>query len=757
MTKLSSVFVTTALALLASLTLVAPAGAAADACPNATVRAQQDAADLPDCRAYEMVSPADKGQMPVFLTQSAAVGITESSSDGQTAVFPSWGIFADGLGGMPIQYRSRRTAAGWTTEAASPPPKTPDPDAISDFLSTWYATNPTLETGILRTNDRYDPLDLNSVKDIYRARGTSTPELVSRGNGDERITTTNPVDHTRFGGMSRDGRHVVFEANSHLVAEDAGRVDGWDLYDRFDGKTYLLNQTGSGSLINKCGSQFGQLVTRNRVSDDGRRIIFDTPGVNSSGDPDCSLPTQIYMRVDHEHTVHVSASQRTVPDPSGTSAATYQGATADGSTVFFTSSEMLTDDAPSGGALYRYDTGSGQLSALRSLADVNAMVKISDDGSHIYFMSYYELIPGQGLLGGMNIYLLADGVLKWVTTDTTGYLFSGTLASPDENARNAVVTPDGRHLLFASTAQLTAFDNAGRAAVYLYSDDDSRLTCLSCDPAGQRPAASIVRSDATIATRGNQDPSITADGKTVVFQSGDQLVAGDTNNKTDIYRYKDERLALVTPGTTSGDALLVGMSRDGDNVFFTTADSLVSSDVDGGNLDMYDARVGGGFAQQPALTPPVCSGDSCQGQPASQAPAAPIASVFFAGPSDTGPGDRPSRGKVTVSKSKVVTGSSGTLTVKVPGAGRLSTTGSGLVTTRRSLARAATVHVKVALTAQARSALVKGRKTVKKALRVTFAPTGKAPVTARVTVSFKPSSKASRTAAQRQSKQKGGR
>ena len=53
---------------------------AADACPNAAIRAQQSAQGLPDCRGYEMISPPDKNGSP-------AQRVLPASSDGNTLLF----------------------------------------------------------------------------------------------------------------------------------------------------------------------------------------------------------------------------------------------------------------------------------------------------------------------------------------------------------------------------------------------------------------------------------------------------------------------------------------------------------------------------------------------------------------------------------------------------------------------------------------------------------------------------------------------
>jgi hypothetical protein len=81
---------------------------------------------------------------------------------------------------------------------------------------------------------------------------------------------------------------------------------------------------------------------------------------------------------------------------------------------------------------------------------------------------------------------------------------------------------------------------------------------------------------------------------------------------TDVYEFTDGHVRLVSGGKHSTTANLFAASESGDDVFFATADGLAASDGDGGSIDIYDARIGGGFAN--ASRSPQCVGDGCQGQ-----------------------------------------------------------------------------------------------------------------------------------------------
>ena len=86
-------------------------------CPNEQLRGEQPfASGLPDCRAYEMVSPLEKDDNGVtYLAGRAAVS-------GEAVTYFSLGSFADPKAALlEGRYLSRREAGGWSTRNISPP------------------------------------------------------------------------------------------------------------------------------------------------------------------------------------------------------------------------------------------------------------------------------------------------------------------------------------------------------------------------------------------------------------------------------------------------------------------------------------------------------------------------------------------------------------------------------------------------------------------------------------------------------------
>jgi hypothetical protein len=254
----------------------------------------------------------------------------------------------------------------------------------------------------------------------------------------------------------------------------------------------------------------------------------------------------------------------------------------------------------------------------------------------------------------------------------------------------ARVSPDGRWLAFMSDRSLTGYDNRDAVSgepdeeVYLYHASASpggegTLVCASCDPSGARPdglqatdsykanalvdiamwsssdwiAANIPGWTETTTPRSSHQSRYLSDQGRLFFNSSDALVPADTNGAEDVYEYEPPDSAeeappadgcttgsasyspvslgcvdLISSGASNSESAFLDASESGDDVFFLTSARLASTDTDT-SLDVYDARVGGGFPQ--ATRPVECSGDACQ-QPATPPVGATPGSLTFSGP-----------------------------------------------------------------------------------------------------------------------------
>jgi len=180
---------------------------------------------------------------------------------------------------------------------------------------------------------------------------------------------------------------------------------------------------------------------------------------------------------------------------------------------------------------------------------------------------------------------------------------------PSPRFTSTAISEDGKRLVFHASTP-AGDGNASVTAVYLYDATADAVTCLSCKKGEERDARFLPEADFRTAT----PRAISADGSRIAFTSNAALVPEDTNGVGDVYEYLDGEIHLISSGTSPFRSFFVGMSQSGDDLFFMTRDPLAASDTDGGQYDVYDARVDGGFAGGPTMTPP-CAEDRCQGAP----------------------------------------------------------------------------------------------------------------------------------------------
>ncbi|HET9155010.1 MAG TPA: hypothetical protein VFN85_12975, partial [Solirubrobacterales bacterium] len=624
-----------------------PSGAG---CPNAELRTN-NSSHLPDCRAYEQVSPIDKNDSDVANAFEGSIW-QQASVDGERVFYESVGAFPGAPSAVKkIQYFALRDAGGWSTRAVGHP-LTSIHVLAGGGVDYSLPLSPDLSAGAFRTEQAL-------------VAGAPGPEIWNLYVGhlltgsNELVTDITPPNKSGnrfeifFQGASTDFSHVIFSANDALTPE--APYPATNLYEWVEGQLWLVGlipTSGTSCTGAECtpaagsqagGSGFNTSFFAHAISADGSRIVFSTQ-------------QHIFDRLNGTTTVDVSASQRT--PSAGDAGATYQDASVDGSHVIFTSEGALTNDAVpgSGWNLYDYDVKAGQLTDLTVANDVQFQgpVGISDDASRVYFVANGVLAANpnshgdKAVAGERNLYLWHGGQTTFIATLRPADHHDW--GEPSEQA--ARVTPDGGVLAFNSTARLTGYDNTDTntgepdTETYLYDAAANRLTCASCNPSGARPSGP---SDLhwTPGSFQYRPRNLSADGSRLFFTSADALLPGDTNGLYDVYEWEAEGsgschssadnggcLYLISSGHGATNSYFADASPSGKDVFFATGDRLVSSDQDD-FADLYDARVGGGFPEPPPPAP--CEGESCRGE-GSHAPAGSGAGTsVFQGPGNPAP------------------------------------------------------------------------------------------------------------------------
>ncbi len=630
-------------ALVVLSTLLLPAAAHAEGCPNETARSQQASSFLPDCRAYEMVSPLEKNGADIAHSISGA-GILQASSDGTKVTYISQGSFADPQG-APIgsQYLSTLTNndTGWTAQNITTPTKAGTYPLGETIPYAAFSTN--LETG----------LELNGVSEIG-GRPVENPPLAGEPEGyqnyylrDNLTTTLQPLltsepaqpagqFHMTLETATPDLKHVVIRTAAALTD---GAIQGTgfrnNLYEWSNGEfqqinILLNNQPSAPDSGNYLGTQFGSGGGQEHmISDDGTRAIW--------GDD-----TELYLRegigTPQAHTVQIDETQGG-PGPSG--GGSFMAASSDDTRIFFRDFHGLTSES-SNEDLYEFNAEANEGHRLTDLtvdhvdaggAGVLGVIGESEDGSYIYFVAAGKL-AGSAIAGQPNLYMRhynseAD---LWEEPRLIAVLSGGDANDWIDSVgqRTARVTPDGEHVAFMSAQPLTGYDNAGYEEVFLYDATTNQLSCASCDPDGSPatgPATLAAGTEFSTSQAIYKPRALSVDGSRLFFDTYDALVPQDTNAAQDVYEYENGRPYLISSGTGASEATFVDASENGDNVFFLTRQELVSGDTDQ-LVDLYDARVGGGTA---TVAPPACTGTGCQGLPAPPPVFATPSSVTFNG------------------------------------------------------------------------------------------------------------------------------
>jgi hypothetical protein len=607
---------------------------------------------LPDCRAYEQVSLPGKNGYDILVDHPYGTGgvppFIEASPDGGSIDYFSYGATSGSLSHLlESMFLGRRETGGWSAL----PLDFPDAHVTNNGGGTENRERDVVPTHLdepVASSD--EPLAPGTPE-----AGTELPNLfLRRPGGSYALLTPYAPPEEQLGnyhllepvGVSSDAAQVLFVANATLTPDAPPPGANTPLlYDWTAGTTSFIGRLEDGTpALASLALPYG-----NPISSDGSRIFWEGSSTEVS-------PVQMYVRTGGS-TIQVSKSQRGTPDPNGPQPAEFQWASTDGSRVFFLSAQELTDAALTGTAdssrdLYEYDVASGRLADLSedanpldaaSGAGVQGVLGISGDGTGVYFVADGQLVPGQGVDGSPNLYLSRNGgpptfIATLSSEDLHDWVEASTRIGEEGGPpRGAYVTPDGLYLAFSSIAPLTGYDNRDAASglpdseIFLYDAQTATLTCASCDPSGSRPIGNAVLGNPYLDGYIPRDMTDTSSaGVRLFFDSPDPLTPGSANGHEKVFEYEGGRVLPISSGKGSTDDFFADASETGNDVFFTTRSQLVAQDQDQ-LIDLYDARVGGGFPAP--STSSACSGDDCQGPPSSAPAFAAAASALYSGAS----------------------------------------------------------------------------------------------------------------------------
>jgi Tol biopolymer transport system component len=202
------------------------------------------------------------------------------------------------------------------------------------------------------------------------------------------------------------------------------------------------------------------------------------------------------------------------------------------------------------------------------------MMGISADGHRVLFMSAASDLTANDNNGAIDVFV--RDLIRQTTTLVS--VNAGGTGSGNGRSYYAHLSADGERVCFASEAtDLTHLDTSPSASnIYVRDLGDQTTTLVSVNQSGKAAAN---------ADSGN--PSMSADGQVVVFQSSaTDLVPGENGRLQNLFVriLKKHATAAVTEnyqgtGTTGGGGGIVSMSRDGGLIAFSDpAQDLVPND-----------------------------------------------------------------------------------------------------------------------------------------------------------------------------------
>ncbi len=439
--------------------------------------------------------------------------------------------------------------------------------------------------------------------------------------------------------VSADGSEVFFTTNANLAQREScdGKLvvepeNPAILYVRLGGQrtVQVSEPTAAGCESRPCKSAPAERAVFEGASEAGTRVFFTTRQALVTGDFDES--ENLYMATigcpadeprceasEREVTSIVRASQ----SPNAGEEAEVQGVSAispNGERAYFVARGVLTEapnpegQSPVKGAdnLYVYDSSEGA-PHLQFIADLCSGALITGEAHDSRCPSDLES-TNEGGRGKNDVGLWR----AWKEVQTSG--------------------PDGRFLLFATYARLTAGDTDDTEDVYRYDAQSGTLLRVSVGEEGFDADGNDNRSNAEISPfeRGStmlQDRELTyraidETGSRIVFETAAPLSPDATNGLVNAYEWHIEpgwsegRVSLLSSGS---DPEGVGAQRDevaitpsGGDVFFMTTQGLLPRDTDGVK-DIYDARLGEGFPEA-GVQQEECESEGCYGPLTNPAP-----------------------------------------------------------------------------------------------------------------------------------------
>ncbi len=199
--------------------------------------------------------------------------------------------------------------------------------------------------------------------------------------------------------------------------------------------------------------------------------------------------------------------------------------------------------------------------------------RISSDGRFVAFASFASNLVANDTNGNSDVFVhdRQTGTTTRISVSSTGTQGSGLSDFP-------TISGDGRFVAFRSAANdLVPNDTNFAGDIFLHDRQSGSTSRISVGPGGVQ------------ASNGSEFPAFSADGQFVAYRSfANNLVVGDTNFLPDVFVYsvaadQSERVSIATDGTqANGYGSRPSISADGRYVVFESdASNLAPGDTNG--------------------------------------------------------------------------------------------------------------------------------------------------------------------------------
>jgi Tol biopolymer transport system component len=432
------------------------------------------------------------------------------------------------------------------------------------------------------TEERMVQGDTDRALDIYvRDLETGTTTLVTSGSSACAPNCGNAEFAANFADTDAAGKNVFFETKERLAAGDIDTATDIYVRDLAAGQTSLVSAGAAGCQPGCGNGDFG--VSRRGISADGAYAYFTTDEPLSSADTDATF--DIYAREVGTGSTLLVSTGACAGCGNGGAVPIFDGASADGTRVFFSSEEKLVGaDGDEATDVYARDLPAGPTNLISGGSeDVTASFSAaSADGSHVFFNSAESLLEADGD-GANDVYMWNGGNLDLVTA---------ALCSEFCGATFEAASADSTEVVFTTAAPLVAADGDT-------SDDIYRQAVAG------GPPVLVSRGEASCPSCWDGEfnarfSEASADASRVVFTTAEAMLSEDGDDEDDIY-VRDigagaTSLITIAPSycpLKKGNcgATFVGSSGDGLHVFFRTVERFTLEDGDN-EADVYERFLG---------------------------------------------------------------------------------------------------------------------------------------------------------------------